>query len=97
MDLLLRAGAEAGVVGGLADWFAVTALFRHPLGLPIPHTAIVPNNKERIGTALSQFVEQNFLTRVVLLRKLREADNSSEPDWRRGWRPRKRRRCSPPG
>ena len=72
--LLLRAGAEAGVVGGLADWFAVTALFRHPLGLPIPHTAIVPNNKERIGAALSQFVEQNFLTRVVLLRKLREAE-----------------------
>ncbi len=72
--LLLRACAEAGVVGGLADWFAVTALFRHPLGLPIPHTAIVPNNKERIGAALSQFVEQNFLTRVVLLRKLREAE-----------------------
>ena len=72
--LLLRAGAEAGVVGGLADWFAVTALFRHPLGLPIPHTAIIPNNKQRIGAALSQFVEQNFLTRVVLLRKLREAE-----------------------
>lgn len=72
--LLIRAGAEAGVVGGLADWFAVTALFRHPLGLPIPHTAIVPNNKDRIGATLSHFVEQNFLTRVVLLRKLREAE-----------------------
>ena len=72
--LLIRAGAEAGVVGGLADWFAVTALFRHPLGLPIPHTAIIPNNKERIGATLSHFVEQNFLTRVVLLRKLREAE-----------------------
>ena len=72
--LLIRAAAEAGVVGGLADWFAVTALFRHPLGLPIPHTAIVPNNKERIGATLSRFVEQNFLTREVLLRKLREAE-----------------------
>jgi uncharacterized membrane-anchored protein YjiN (DUF445 family) len=72
--LLIRAGAEAGIVGGLADWFAVTALFRHPLGLPIPHTAIVPNNKERIGATLSHFVEQNFLTRVVLLRKLRDAE-----------------------
>lgn len=60
MGLLIRAAAEAGVVGGLADWFAVTALFRHPLGLPIPHTAIVPNNKERIGATLSRFVEQNF-------------------------------------
>ena len=94
--LLLRAGAEAGVVGGLADWFAVTALFRHPLGLPIPHTAIVPNNKERIGTALSQFVEQNFLTRAWCFCESC-AKPSSEPDWRRGWRPRKRRRCSPPG
>src|SRR5215468_6058115 len=51
--LLTRAGAEAGLVGGLADWFAVTALFRHPLGLPVPHTAIVPTNKERIAQALS--------------------------------------------
>jgi uncharacterized membrane-anchored protein YjiN (DUF445 family) len=70
---LVRAAAEAGVVGGLADWFAVTALFRHPLGLPIPHTAIVPKNKDRIGATLRQFVEQNFLTREILLRKLREA------------------------
>src|SRR5688500_16189129 len=46
--LLLRAGAEAGIVGGIADWFAVTALFRRPLGLPIPHTAIIPNSKDRI-------------------------------------------------
>ena len=50
--LLLRAAAEAGIVGGLADWFAVTALFRHPLGLPIPHTAILPNNRDRIGVAV---------------------------------------------
>ena len=70
---VVRAAAEAGVVGGLADWFAVTALFRHPLGLPIPHTAIVPKNKDRIGATLRGFVEQNFLTREILLRKLREA------------------------
>src|SRR5262249_1934385 len=70
--LITRAGAEAGLVGGLADWFAVTALFRHPLGLPIPHTAIVPTNKERIAQALSRFVEQNFLTRELLIRKVRE-------------------------
>jgi uncharacterized membrane-anchored protein YjiN (DUF445 family) len=50
--LLVRASAEAAVVGALADWFAVTAVFRRPLGLPIPHTAIVPRNKDRIGAAL---------------------------------------------
>jgi len=52
-DMLIQAGAEAGMVGGLADWFAVTALFRHPLGVPIPHTAIIPNNKDRIGRTLA--------------------------------------------
>jgi uncharacterized membrane-anchored protein YjiN (DUF445 family) len=71
--LLTRAGAEAGVVGGLADWFAVTALFRRPLGLPIPHTAIIPTNQERIGQALSHFVERNFLTRELFIRKIYEA------------------------
>ncbi|HEV7445604.1 MAG TPA: DUF445 domain-containing protein [Steroidobacteraceae bacterium] len=70
--LLVRSTAEAGVVGGLADWFAVTALFRHPLGLPIPHTAIIPSNKDRIARALGRFVERNFLTREALLRKLRD-------------------------
>ena len=49
----VKAFAEAAMVGGLADWFAVTALFRHPLGLPIPHTAIIPRNKDRIGEALA--------------------------------------------
>jgi uncharacterized membrane-anchored protein YjiN (DUF445 family) len=49
---LLLAEAEAGLVDGIADWFAVTALFRHPLGLPMPHTAMIPSNKERIGRAL---------------------------------------------
>ncbi len=68
--LLIQSGAEAGMVGGLADWFAVTALFRHPLGLPIPHTAIVPSNKDRIGRTLGRFVERNFLTSEALLIKL---------------------------
>jgi uncharacterized membrane-anchored protein YjiN (DUF445 family) len=67
---LLHAGAEAAVVGGLADWFAVTALFRHPLGLPIPRTAIVPKSKDRIGAGLGQFVERNFLTSEILAAKI---------------------------
>ena len=72
VTLLTRAGAEAGMVGGVADWFAVTALFRHPLGVPIPHTAIIPTNKDRIGRTLGRFVEVNFLTPEVLFRKLRQ-------------------------
>src|SRR3984893_2417949 len=72
VTLLIQSGAEAGMVGGLADWFAVTALFRHPLGLPIPHTAIIPNNKDRSGRNLGHFVETNFLTADVLLPKLRQ-------------------------
>lgn len=71
--LLIRAGAEGGAVGGLADWFAITALFRRPLGLPIPHTAIVPRSKERIGKSVGRFIEENFLTREVVLRRLRDA------------------------
>lgn len=66
----LRAFAEAAMVGGIADWFAVTALFRHPLGIPIPHTAIVPARKDRIGTALGNFVQRNFLTREIVASKL---------------------------
>ena len=58
------------MVGGIADWFAVTALFRHPLGIPIPHTAIVPARKDRIGTALGNFVQRNFLQREVVAQKL---------------------------
>jgi uncharacterized membrane-anchored protein YjiN (DUF445 family) len=57
----LRAMSEAGVVGGLADWFAVTALFRHPLRLPIPHTALIPRKKDQLGASLSRFVRENFL------------------------------------
>jgi len=71
--LLARAASEAGIVGGIADWFAVTALFRRPLGLPIPHTAIIPKNKERIADALGGFVERNFLAEDAVLRKLRDA------------------------
>jgi len=67
----IRATAEASLVGGLADWFAVTALFRHPLGLPIPHTAIVATRKERIGRILGTFVQNHFLSREVIATNLR--------------------------
>ena len=67
---LVRATAEAAMVGGLADWFAVTALFRHPLGIPIPHTAIVAQRKDRIGRSLGNFVGNNFLARDVITRQL---------------------------
>ena len=70
----VRAFAEAAMVGGLADWFAVTALFRHPLGLPIPHTAIIPANKDRIGDSLATFLKENFLTPGVVARRLEEVD-----------------------
>ena len=70
----VRAFAEAAMVGGLADWFAVTALFRHPLGLPIPHTAIIPRNKDRIGDALASFLRQNFLIPSVVARRMRRLD-----------------------
>src|SRR6201999_1586495 len=66
----LRAFAEAGMVGACADWFAVVALFRRPFGLPIPHTGIVPNNKDRIGGALSRFMTNNFLTAAALNERL---------------------------
>src|SRR5688572_2542578 len=69
--VFVRVTAEAAMVGGVADWFAVTALFRHPLGIPIPHTAIVPTRKDRIGRALGGFVQNNFLSREVLSDKLR--------------------------
>ena len=69
----VRAGAEAAMVGGLADWFAVTALFRHPLRLPIPHTAIIPENKDEIATKLGTFVTKNFLTPDLLAEHLADA------------------------
>ncbi|MPT49168.1 MAG: DUF445 domain-containing protein [Sphingobium sp.] len=70
----VQAFAEAAMVGGLADWFAVTALFRHPLRLPIPHTAIIPHNKDRIGDALANFLRNNFLTPAVVARRMRGFD-----------------------
>ena len=66
----VRAAAEGGMVGALADWFAVTALFRHPLGIPIPHTAIIPSRKDEIGRTLGEFVETNFLSTEVVRTKL---------------------------
>lgn len=66
----VRAVAEAAMVGGIADWFAVTALFRHPMGVPIPHTAIIPRRKDRIGRSLGGFVQANFLSHAVLSARL---------------------------
>ncbi|WP_313697250.1 DUF445 domain-containing protein [Achromobacter sp.] len=71
---LLKAGAEAAMVGGLADWFAVVALFRRPLGLPIPHTAIVPNSKDRIADNLAEFVREKFLDPKSLLELIQRSD-----------------------
>jgi uncharacterized membrane-anchored protein YjiN (DUF445 family) len=70
----LRAFAEAGMVGACADWFAVVALFRHPFGIPIPHTGIVPNNKDRIGAALGRFITNNFLAPKVAHEQLARVD-----------------------
>ena len=70
----VKAFAEAAMVGGLADWFAVTALFRHPLGVPIPHTAIIPRNKDRIGEALASFLKENFLIPAVVARRMQRLD-----------------------
>ena len=70
----VRAFAEAGMVGACADWFAVVALFRRPFGLPIPHTAIVPNNKDRIGAALGRFITSNFLSPKVAHQQLARVD-----------------------
>ena len=94
----IKAFAEAAMVGGLADWFAVTALFRHPLGLPIPHTAIIPRNKDRIGDSLADFIRDNFLTPNVVARRLEAVDLAGAagrwlaapaPERRAGRRPRR--------
>ena len=74
--------SEAAMVGGLADWFAVTALFRRPLGLPIPHTAIIPENKDRIAETMGQFLRENFLTPQVVARRLANMNlSASAGDW----------------
>lgn len=78
----VRAFAEAALVGGLADWFAVTALFRHPLGVPIPHTAIIPTHKDRLADSVAAFLQQNFLTRAVLTAELSRLDFATlAADW----------------
>lgn len=76
------AAAEGSMVGGLADWFAVTAIFRHPMGIPIPHTALIPTRKNQLGRAIGDFVEENFLTGTVVLDKLRGVGMSARAaDW----------------
>src|SRR5258707_9100954 len=67
----VQAGAEAAMIGGVADWFAVTALFRRPLGLPIPHTALIVERKDQFAATLGQFVQENFLTADVLAERIR--------------------------
>jgi uncharacterized membrane-anchored protein YjiN (DUF445 family) len=69
----VQAGAEASMVGGAADWFAVTALFRRPLGLPIPHTALIVERKDQFAATLGRFVQENFLTADVLAERIRSA------------------------
>ena len=90
----LKAFSEAAMIGGLADWFAVTALFRRPLGLPVPHTAILPRNQNRIADELGRFIEYNFLReRPVALRVYRAAPTEkllrrlADPAVRRIWLP----------
>ena len=68
---LIKSTAEAAMIGAMADWFAVTALFRHPMGLKIPHTAIIPTRKDQIGERLGQFFQHNFLNGDVILKKLK--------------------------
>jgi uncharacterized membrane-anchored protein YjiN (DUF445 family) len=69
---LLQGGFEAGLVGGLADWFAVTALFRHPLGIPIPHTALLPKNRNKMINALISMLENDWLTKESIQEKIKQ-------------------------
>src|SRR5690242_18574721 len=72
----VNAGAEASMVGAIADWFAVTALFKHPLGLPIPHTALIPRRKEDLGRGLEEFVGENFLQEGIIRERVAAATPS---------------------
>jgi uncharacterized membrane-anchored protein YjiN (DUF445 family) len=72
----VNAAAEASMVGAIADWFAVTALFKHPLGLPIPHTALIPRRKDELGRSLEEFVGENFLQESVIRERMQAADLS---------------------
>jgi uncharacterized membrane-anchored protein YjiN (DUF445 family) len=76
----VNAGAEASMVGAIADWFAVTALFRHPLGLPVPHTALIPRRKEMLGRSLEEFVGENFLQEEII----RDRIGTAQPSLRLG-------------
>ena len=78
----VNAGAEASMVGAIADWFAVTALFKHPLGLPIPHTALIPRRKEELGRSLEEFVGENFLHESIIRERITAAELSRRVgDW----------------
>ena len=89
----VHATAEAAMVGAIADWFAVTALFRHPLGLPIPHTAIIPERKNSLARSLQEFVTENFLSEDVIRTRVADADVSRRVgDWVRAAAPRRARR-----
>src|SRR3954447_20615125 len=78
----VNAGAEASMVGAIADWFAVVALFKHPLGLPIPHTALVPKRKEMFGRGLEEFVTENFMSEEVVRSQVIAAQPSLKAgDW----------------
>lgn len=77
MDYVI-AFAEAAMIGGIADWFAVTALFKHPLGLKIPHTAIIPNNKNKIGQNISNFIKENFLSKKYVQENIDKIDISDK-------------------
>ncbi len=78
----VNAGAEASMVGAIADWFAVTALFKHPLGLPIPHTALIPKRKDELGKGLEEFVGENFLQEEVIRERVAAATISARVgDW----------------
>ncbi|HUP99599.1 MAG TPA: DUF445 domain-containing protein [Aeromicrobium sp.] len=74
----VNAGAEASMVGAIADWFAVTALFKHPLGLPVPHTAIIPKRKESLGASLQDFVAENFLNEEVVRERVTSSRVSAQ-------------------
>src|SRR6478672_9064768 len=78
----VNAGAEASMVGAIADWFAVTALFKHPLGLPIPHTALIPRRKDELGKGLEEFVGENFLQEDIIRERVAAATISARVgDW----------------
>jgi uncharacterized membrane-anchored protein YjiN (DUF445 family) len=72
----VNAGAEASMVGAIADWFAVTALFKHPMGLPIPHTALIPRRKDELGRSLEEFVGENFLQEAIIRERIQAAEVS---------------------